>query len=103
MQGQDQKTGELLSYVDLEKRVPAEHPMRLVRSVVNEALAAPDRDFSRAHADGGRPSITPERLPRALLLQPFDTIRSEPLVRWSRRGRAGVGSNGVHEEPRSAA
>jgi transposase len=77
MQGQDQRTGELFSYVDLEKRVPAEHPLRLVRSVVNEVLAALDRDFSRAHADGGRPSITPERLPRALLLQAFDNIRSE--------------------------
>jgi Transposase domain (DUF772) len=49
----------------------------LVRSVVNEVLAALYRDFSGARADGGRPSITPERLPRALLLQAFDTIRSE--------------------------
>jgi hypothetical protein len=45
MQGQDQRTGELFSYVDLEKRVPAEHPLRLVRSVVNEVLAALDRIF----------------------------------------------------------
>jgi transposase len=68
MQGQYQRTGELFSYVDLEKRFPAEHPLRLVRSVVNEALAA--------HAHGGRASITPERLPRAVLLQAFDTIRT---------------------------
>jgi transposase len=44
---------------------------------VNEVLAALDRDFFRAYADGGRPSITPERLPLALLLQAFDNIRSE--------------------------
>jgi transposase len=77
MRGLDQRTGELFSYVDLEKRVPAEHPLRLVRSVVNEVLAALDGDFSRAYADSGRPSIPPERLLRALLLQAFYTIRSE--------------------------
>ena len=77
MRGSDQRTGELFSYVDLEKRVPAKHPLRLVRSVVNEVLAALDGDFSEAYADGGRPSIAPERLLRALLLQAFYSIRSE--------------------------
>ena len=77
MRGTDERTGELFSYVDLEKRVPAQHPLRLVRSVVNEVLASLDRDFSNAYADGGRPSIPPERLLRALLLQAFYTIRSE--------------------------
>src|SRR3979490_1280562 len=77
MRGTDERTGELFSYVDLEKRVPAKHPLRLVRVVVNEVLAALDSDFSRAYADGGRPSIPPERLLRALLLQAFYTIRSE--------------------------
>ena len=76
MRGSDQRTGELFSYVDLEKRVPAKHPLRLVRSVVNEVLAALDGDFSEAYADGGRPSIAPERLLRALLLQAF---YSDPL------------------------
>jgi len=47
MRGSDERTGELFSYVDLEKRVPAKHPLRLVRGVVNEVLAALDRDFSR--------------------------------------------------------
>src|SRR5882757_4187737 len=61
----------------LEKRVPAKQPLRLVRSVVNEVLAALDSDFSKAYADGGRPSIPPEHLLRALLLQAFYTIRSE--------------------------
>ena len=77
MRGSDERTGELFSYVDLEKRVPAKHPLRLVRVVVNEVLAALDSDFSKAYADSGRPSIPPERLLRALLLQAFYTIRSE--------------------------
>src|SRR4030088_3527965 len=77
MRGSDERTGELFSYVDLEKRVPAKHPLRLVRSVVNEVLASLDSDFSNAYADSGRPSIAPERLLRALLLQAFYTIRSE--------------------------
>ena len=77
MRGTDKRTGELFSYVDLEKRVPAKHPLRLVRVVVNEVLAALDSDFSKAYADSGRPSIPPERLLRALLLQAFYTIRSE--------------------------
>src|SRR4029453_10388641 len=77
MRGSDERTGELFSYVDLEKRVPAKHPLRLVRAVVNEVLTALDGDFSKAYADSGRPSIPPERLLRALLLQAFYTIRSE--------------------------
>jgi transposase len=77
MRGSDTRTGELFSYVDLEERVPAKHPLRLVRGVVNEVLAALDGEFSRAYAAGGRPSIPPERLLRALLLQAFYTIRSE--------------------------
>src|SRR5580692_8578241 len=77
MRGMDARSGEFFSYVDLEKRVPAKHPLRLIRGVVNDVLAALDRDFSKAYADGGRPSIPPERLLRALLLQAFYTIRSE--------------------------
>src|SRR3982074_1335331 len=77
MRGSDVRSGELFSYVDLEKRVPAKHPLRLVRVVVNEVLSRLDGDFSKAYAIGGRPSIAPERLPRALLLQAFYTIRSE--------------------------
>jgi transposase len=80
MRGSDARSGELFSYVDLEKRVPANHPLRLVRRVVNDVLAALDRDFSKAYADGGRPSIPPERLLRALLLQAFYT-RSLPKPR----------------------
>jgi len=51
MRGSDLRSGELFSYVDLEKRVPAKHLLRLVRGVVNDVLAALDGDFSRAYAD----------------------------------------------------
>jgi hypothetical protein len=61
------RSRELFSYVDIEKRVPARHPLRLVGRVVNEVLAALDQDFADAYAEGGRPSISPERLLRALL------------------------------------
>jgi transposase len=77
MRGSDERSGELFSYVDLEDRVPAGRPLRLIRRIVNEVLAALDGEFTKLYADGGRPSIAPERLLRALLLQVFYTIRSE--------------------------
>ena len=77
MRGSDVRTGELFSYVDLEKRVPEHHPLRLIRRIVNEVLADLDREFAELYAAEGRPSIAPERLLRALLLQAFYTIRSE--------------------------
>jgi transposase len=77
MRGSDERSGELFSYVDLEDRVPAGHPLRLIRRIVNEVLAVLDGEFTTLYADGGRPSIAPERLLRALLLQAFYTIRSE--------------------------
>jgi hypothetical protein len=69
MRGSDIRTGDLFSYVDLEHRVPANHPLRLIRRIVNEVLAALDSEFGRLYATEGRPSIAPERLLRALLLQ----------------------------------
>jgi transposase len=77
MRGLDERSGDLFSYVDLEERVPANHPLRLIRRIVNEVLIALDGEFSKIYADSGRPSIPPERLLRALLLQAFYTIRSE--------------------------
>src|SRR5215467_5307298 len=77
MRGTDARTGELFSYVDLEDRVPAKHPLRLIRRIVNDVLRALDGEFAKLYADSGRPSIAPERLLRALLLQAFYTIRSE--------------------------
>ena len=77
MRGSDMRTGELFSYVDLEKRVPEHHALRLIRRIVNEVLADLDGEFAELYAAEGRPSIAPERLLRALLLQAFYTIRSE--------------------------
>jgi transposase len=77
MRGSDAVSGSLFSYVDLEDRVPAKHPLRLVRGIVNEVLLALDADFSAMYANFGRPSIPPEKLLRGSLIQAFYTIRSE--------------------------
>lgn len=77
MRGSDEQTGSLFSFVDLEERVPAKHPLRKIRQIVNDALAMLDGEFSRLYASEGRPSIAPEKLLRASLLQAFYSIRSE--------------------------
>lgn len=77
MRGTDEATVSLFSYVDLEERVPARHPLRKIRQVVNDALLGLDADFDRLYATDGRPSIAPERLIRASLIQILFSIRSE--------------------------
>ena len=77
MRGSDTRSGELFSYVDLEQRVPAKHPLRKLRQLVNDVLASLDGEFAKLYSAFGRESIPPERLLRALLLQAFFTIRSE--------------------------
>ncbi len=77
MRGGDDRTGELFSYVDLEARVRADHPLRSIRSIVNEGLATLEREFAVLYSPIGRPSIAPEKLLRAMLLQAFYSIRSE--------------------------
>jgi len=77
MRGVDETSGSLFSYVDLEERIPARHPLRKIRQVVNDALASLDADFEALYIDFGRPSIPPERLIRASLLQILFSIRSE--------------------------
>ena len=77
MRGTDETSGSLFSYVDLEARIPAKHPLRKIRQVVNEALASLDTEFEALYADFGRPSIPPERLIRASLLQILFSVRSE--------------------------
>jgi transposase len=77
MRGSDERTGSLFSFVDLEERVPRRHPLRKIRQIVNDALAALDGDFSKLYASEGRPSIAPEKLLRASLLQAFFSVRSE--------------------------
>jgi transposase len=80
MRGDDNRTGELFSYVDLDARIRRDHPLRAIRKIVNEALAALERDFAVLYSPLGRPSIPPEKLLRAMLLQAFYTIRSERLL-----------------------
>jgi transposase len=75
--GSDAVSGKLFSYVDLEKRVPANHPLRVIRQFVNATLVAMSTEFDALYSPLGRESIPPARLLRALLLQAFYTIRSE--------------------------
>ena len=77
MRGSDEQTGALFSYVSCEARVPLEHPLRLIRVVVDEALDVLSPEFERMYARMGRPGIAPEKLLRALLLQAFYSVRSE--------------------------
>jgi transposase len=70
MRGGDGRTGELFSYVDLEARVRPDHPLRVIRAIVNDALAALERELAALYPAIGRPSIPPERLLRAMLLRP---------------------------------
>src|SRR6056297_1614812 len=77
MRGMDEASGSLFSYVDLEEGVPAHHPLRVIRRIVNEALASLDAEFEALYTREGRPSIAPERLIRASLLQMLFSIRSE--------------------------
>jgi transposase len=59
MRGTDERSGALFSFVDLEERVPKQHPLRKIRQIVNDALASLDGEFSRLYAAEGRPSIAP--------------------------------------------
>ena len=77
MRGGDERSGSLFSYFDLEGRVGNDHPLRTIRGIVNEALAALSGEFSALYSRSGRPSIPPEKLLRAMLLQAFYSIRSE--------------------------
>jgi len=78
MRGSDERSGSLFSYVDLEARVRPDHPLRTIREIANAALRELSQDFDALYPRGmGRPSIPPERLLRAMLLQTFYGIRSE--------------------------
>ena len=78
MRGDDRAGGDaLFSYVSLEARVPPSHPLRVIRAVVDEALEVMSPRFEALYARTGRPSVPPEKLIRALLLQAFFSIRSE--------------------------
>lgn len=77
MRGIDAQPRNLFSYVRLEDRVPEAHPLRWIRTMVDEALAGMNGLFDRMYSEKGRPSIAPERLLRAQTLQILYTIRSE--------------------------
>lgn len=81
MRGSDARSGSLFSYVDLEARVRPDHPLRVIREIANAALTDLSGEFAALYPPRlGRPSIPPERLLRAMLLQAFSGIRSERLL-----------------------
>jgi transposase len=77
MRGADEQPGALFSYVSLEARVPLDHPLRAIRQITDRALERVSPRFGALYVNFGRPSIAPEKLLRALLLQAVYTIRSE--------------------------
>jgi hypothetical protein len=103
MRGDDAICGRLFSYIDLEKRIRADHPLRVIRAIANAALKSLSGEFEKLYSPLGRESIPPERLLRALLLQAFYSIRSERqlveridhdlsagLSGWASRTRCGM-------------
>ena len=80
MRGPDRKQSQLFSYVSLEERIPRKHPLRLMRKFTDRVLAELSPEFEAIYAKQGRPSIPPEQLLRALLLQVLYSIRSERLL-----------------------
>src|SRR6266498_2396392 len=77
MRGGDVRSEALFSYLSCEARVPLDHPLRPIQKIVDEALGALTGEFEKLYAKFGRPSIPPEKLLRALLLQAFYSVRSE--------------------------
>lgn len=80
MRGPDPKQDAVFSYVSPEERVPADHPLRKIRTLVDGVLKEMSPQFGKLYSEVGRPSIAPERLLRALLLQIFYSVRSERLL-----------------------
>jgi transposase len=80
MRGDDQQQSGMFSYVSLEERVPQEHPLRRIREMVDQILRGMAKEFDGLYAKTGRPSVPPERLLRAVLLQIFYSVRSERML-----------------------
>src|SRR6202045_3706938 len=80
MRGKDTQQSAMFSYVSPEARVPANHPLRPIRTMVDVVLKGLSRSFGRLYIDWGRPSIAPEKLLRALLLQVLYSVRSERML-----------------------
>ena len=79
MRGADTKQGEMFTLLSPEKRVPKDHPLRLIKQLADEALRQMSPLFDGMHATTGRPSIPPERLLKSTLLMALYTVRSERL------------------------
>jgi transposase len=114
--GQDLQQSTMFSYLSPEERVPAEHPLRPIRELVELVLARLNERFEQMYSAAGRPSIAPEKLLRALLLQILYSVRSERLLmeqlaynllfRWFvglNMDEAVWVADGVHQEPRPTA
>ena len=80
MRGEIDPQQSMFSYVDIEKRIPASHPIRKIRTVIDTAIVAIEADIDEQYSSIGRPSIPPEQLLRALYLQIFYSVRSERLL-----------------------
>src|ERR1700730_1882258 len=80
MRGDERIQDGMFSYVSLEQRVPADHPLRAVRKLTDAVLGTLSPEFDSLYAASGRPSIAPEYILRALLLQVFYSVRSERLL-----------------------
>jgi len=80
MRGKDEQQLDVFSYVSPEQRVPQDHPLRLLRAMTDEALRDLQPRFNKLYAKTGRPSIAPEKLLRALLLQVLYSVRSERML-----------------------
>ena len=80
MRGNDEQQGAVFSYVNAEQRIAADHPLRRIRAMTDAGLRELSAEFDALYAAGGRPSIAPERLLRALLLQVLYSRRSERLL-----------------------
>jgi transposase len=80
MRGQDEHQDDVFSYISPEERIPQDHPLRAIRPLADQILKEMSSQFGKLYAEHGRPSVPPERLLRALLLQIFYSIRSERLL-----------------------
>jgi transposase len=80
MRGKDEQQLDVFSYISPERRVPQDHPLRSLRAMTDEALQQLKPRFDKLYAKIGRPSIAPEKLLRALLLQALHSVRSERLL-----------------------
>lgn len=80
MSGTQSFQGAMFTYLSLVERVPAKHPLRKLRAVLDALLASMSSEFDAAYSKAGRPSVPPEMLLKALLLQILFSIRSERLL-----------------------